>query len=203
MQNILQKVVPIIQQITKEPSIILLFILFVLFIVSKCTKITYFDISKIFKGYYSSFNSKFFVIAKMFFMVLLSIIACKYSILDDDTINIITIIISVLTGMFFELITFLPDSKNKFKESKKLSANESKIRLMLIIETYRIIMFEIFLCILILLLCFMAIFSNKYSICNSFIVYFLVFVMISNMFIVLSRIFNIIDEILNLDDKNK
>ena len=105
--------------------------------------------------------------------------------------------------MFFELITFLPDSKNKFKESKKLSANESKIRLMLIIETYRIIMFEIFLCILILLLCFMAIFSNKYSICNSFIVYFLVFVMISNMFIVLSRIFNIIDEILNLDDKNK
>lgn len=197
MQHEFQKIIDIIQQIIKDPCVILLGILILLCVMSKCTGITYFDFTEILKKYGKAFNNKLFVFLKLLFMVFPSVIACRNSLINDDSINIITIIISILTSMFFGLITFLPEMKEKFSTNTDLSAGDAEIREKLASETFQIIMFEIFLCIMILLMCFMSIFSKKYNIYDSFIIYYLVFLMTGDMFIVLSRIFKLINEMLD------
>lgn len=196
MQIKFQNIIEQIHGIVSNPCIVLLLVLFGISILSKCTDMTYFNFNRIIKEYIKSFNSKSFIIIKLVLMIVPTKIAVSMSLITEKTINMITIIITVVTALFFGLLTFLPDMKKELVENVRIVNNESENHKKLISETYHIIMFGIFICIIILFMCFAMMFSKKYSIYGSCITYYLVFTMVSDMFVILSRIFNLIEKML-------
>lgn len=119
------------------------------------------------------------------------------SIIDEDIINNITVILSILTSMFFTLLVLIIDMKSKIEIRDKKQGARILILKDLIIETYYSIMFEIFISIVLLILSFIHMFTKKYSYISSFIIYYLVFLLIFNLFIILRRIFKIVKDDLN------
>ena len=55
-------------------------------------------------------------------------------------------------------------------------------------------MYEILNSIIILIMCFIDIFSGKYFWLSSLVIYYLTFTLVMNLFMVLKRIFKVIDE---------
>ena len=74
--------------------------------------------------------------------------------IDNDTINIITIIISILTAMLFTLLTMIIDMTAKIKENPKYYSMEAKRSKEALLQTYYTVMFEILICIVLLIFCF-------------------------------------------------
>ena len=196
MQVKFQNAIEQISKVIEDPCIVLLIILIAISILSKCTKVTYFNFNKIIKEYIKSFNSKSFIVIKLVLIIIPTRSAATMSLITEKTINIITIIITVVTALFFCLLTFLPDMKSRLVENNQKTNNEAENFEKLINETYHIVMFEIFVCIIILFMCFMLIFSRIGSIYGSYVIYYLVFTMVSDMFVILSRIFNLIEKML-------
>lgn len=170
-----------------------------LWILGKKSRITFFDFSDIIKKYLKCFEKAKKVMKILIFIIplFLSYIAVLSNKINDNTINIITVIISVLTGLFFMLVEVLIDLSDKFKVNKKISANKYTHINELIRETFYIVMYEIMNSIFILLFCFMTIFSKKYGYIDSFVIYYISIVLVLNLFIVLNRMFALIDEITN------
>lgn len=112
--------------------------------------------------------------------------------LDDSVINILTIIISILTGMFFTLLTMVLDMKKKADTDSEIPAREAKVTGKLLKEVYYSLMFEILISIIILILCFIELFAKQYSVVSSGIIYYLTLVLIFNLLIVLKRVFVVI-----------
>lgn len=131
----------------------------------------------------------------LFFVVplILSLALAKISIINDNAINIITVIISILTSMFFTLLTLVLDMKTRIREDKTKSASDAAIMANILKETYYSIMFEILVCVLLLICCFLNIFSSKYSYGESVLIYYMALVILMNLFMILKRIFKTIE----------
>lgn len=121
--------------------------------------------------------------------------------IDDFVINIVTVIISILTSMFFTILTLTLDMRKRIKSDEKYNANEASISSKLLKEIYYSIMFEILISIAILIACFIELFAQIYSFLSSIVIYYLVFVLLMNLFMVLKRIFSVIDNDLKTQDK--
>lgn len=121
--------------------------------------------------------------------------------LDDDIINILTIIISILTSMLFTMLTLILDMRKRVISDLTYNANEAGVSAKVLKETYYSIMFEILISIMILILCFIELFSKSYSLYGSLIIYYLTFVLLLNLFMVLKRIFNVINNDIKVQDK--
>ena len=113
--------------------------------------------------------------------------------IDDDVINIITVIISILTSMLFTMLTLVLDMRKRIISDKDYNANKAAISAKLLKETYYSIMYEILNSIIILIICFEDLFSKKYLWISSLIQYYLVFTLLMNLFMLLKRIFKVID----------
>lgn len=129
------------------------------------------------------------------FFIALGIVNIR--IIDEDIINNTTVILSVLTSMFFTLLVLIIDMKAKSEVRDKGQGAKILILKELIIETYYSIMFEIFISITLLILLFIHMFTKQYSYFSSLIIYYLVFLLIFNLFIILKRIFKIVKDDLN------
>ena len=129
------------------------------------------------------------------FFIALGIVNIR--IIDEDIINNTTVILSVLTSMFFTLLVLIIDMKAKSEVRDKGQGTKILILKELIIETYYSIMFEIFISITLLILLFIHMFTKQYSYFSSLIIYYLVFLLIFNLFIILKRIFKIVKDDLN------
>ena len=148
------------------------------------------------KGKYSLFSLFLYFFVPYFVAIAL----VQIRTIDNDVVNILTIIISILTSMLFTLLTLILDMRNKVLSSIKYNANKAGISSKILKETYYTIMFEILLSVVILILCFIEIFSQDYSFFSSIVIYYLTFVMLLNLFIVLKRIFKVIDEDIKVQD---
>lgn len=113
--------------------------------------------------------------------------------IDSNGINIITIIISILTSMFFTLLTLVLDMKAKARGNKEYCATDAKIISNILKETYYSIMFEILVSVLLLIFCFMDLFASNFSFIESVIIYYMTLVVLTNLFIILKRIFKVIE----------
>ena len=118
--------------------------------------------------------------------VLVSIALVRIRNIDDDVVNIITVIISILT-------------RKRIISDKDYNANKAAISAKLLKETYYSIMYEILNSIIILIICFVELFSKSYSRISSLMIYYLVFTLLMNLFMVLKRIFKVIDNDINND----
>ena len=139
----------IIEQIISDPCIILFIVLLIISLLSKSRKMTYFNFNKIITEYIKAFKNIIFVVAKLILIIIPTLFAVRLSLITESTINIIAIIITVVTALFFCLLTFLPDMNQRLVDDSKISSNEAEIYKELIKETYHIIMFEIFICIIV------------------------------------------------------
>lgn len=113
--------------------------------------------------------------------------------IDDSTINIITIIISILTAMLFTLLTVVIDMKSKIKDNPKYYSNEANISNIALIETYYTVMFEILISIILLILCLFNAFTEAFTMIQSYIIYLLTYILIINLLMIIKRIFKVID----------
>lgn len=141
-------------------------------------------------------NGKISLIAIfMYFGVplLIAVALIKIKCIDEDSINIITIIISILTSMFFTLLTLVLDMQKKVKNDNSYTNNEAAISQILLREVYYSVMFEILISVIILLFCFINLFSLIFSKIESFIIYYLTFIVITNLLMILKRIFRVIE----------
>lgn len=125
--------------------------------------------------------------------LLIAVAVTQIRVIDDSAINIITIIISILTSMFFTLLTLILDMRERVKTNTMYDASEAAISSKILKETYYSIMFEILISITILILCFIELFSKTFNKIESFVIYYLTFVMLINLFMILKRIFKVIE----------
>lgn len=148
------------------------------------------------RGHYSVFS------LILYFGVpgLVSFSLVQIRLIDEDVINIVTIIISVLTSMLFTMLTLILDMRKRILQDTNYNANNATISVKLLKETYYSIMFEILVSVVILIMCFVEIFSKAYSFFSSAIIYYLTFVLLMNLFMVLKRIFNVIDNDIRVQD---
>lgn len=124
----------------------------------------------------------------------LAIAVVRIKNIDSDTINLLTIIISILTTMFFTLLTLILDMRSRVKNDKAYNAGDALLSMKLLKEVYYSIMFEIFLSILILVMCFVELFTKQFYWLCGLIIYYMSFVLLTNLFMVLKRIFRVIDK---------
>lgn len=113
--------------------------------------------------------------------------------IDKNTINIITIIISILTAMLFTLLTMIIDMKAKIKENPVYYSMEAEISKKALLQTYYTVMYEILICIVLLIFCFFNCFTNEFGSVQSFLIYSLTYMLIINLLMIIKRIFRIID----------
>ena len=134
--------------------------------------------------------------------LLVAVSLVKIKEIDADVANMLTIIVSILTSMFFTLLTLILDMRKKVLDNKNYNANNASISAKVLKETYYAIMFEILISIAILIMCFIELFSNEFSKYTSVIIYYLTFVLLMNLFMVLKRIFNVINNDLDIPDSS-
>lgn len=163
-------------------------------------KSNYFNIMQIVRMHGDAFRDDSGKINKVQFSIAFIIPAiasgaiATIKIIDAETINILTVIISILTSMFFTLLAMLIDIKTRLDEKKgKGDASDHAIMIALIRSLYYAIMFEILVSIILLILCFIAVFTAKFSFMQSFFVYWFSIMIIMNLFMVLKRIFLVIE----------
>lgn len=143
-----------------------------------------------------SFAAIFMYFGVPFFI---AIALVKIRCIDEKSINIVTIIISILTSMLFTLLTLIIDMQKKVKKDIGYTNNEAVISQILLKEIYYAVMFEILLSVIILLFCFVELFSLLFSKVESFIIYYLTFIVVTNLLIVLKRIFYVINTDIDKD----
>ena len=113
--------------------------------------------------------------------------------INDTSINIITVIVSILTAMLFTMLTMIIDMNGKIKENPKYYSKEAEISKKALLETYYTIMFEILISIVLLLLCFFNCFTKKFGNIQSFLIYSLMYLLIINLLMIIKRVFRVID----------
>ena len=133
------------------------------------------------------------------FLMALSLVRIKE--IEENIVNILTIIISILTSMLFTLLTLILDMRKNVLVDTSYDANNASVSAKLLKETYYSIMFEIMLSVVILILCFVELFSSRFTFCASIIIYYFSFVLLMNLFMVLKRIFNVIDNDIRVRDR--
>lgn len=115
-------------------------------------------------------------------------------VIDDNAINTITVIISILTAMFFTLLTLVVDMHTKVRENKDLNASDASVMKKVLKEVYYAVMFEIIISIFLLIACFINLFAGKISFVMSVLIYYMTLVVLFNLFTILRRIFKIIEQ---------
>lgn len=197
--NIIKKVIDVIL----NPAVILAFSACMLVVGRWIFGKTYINCLDIIRNHVLCFKMDNGRISKMSIFLyfgiplLLSIALVRIKGVDEDTINIITIIVSILTSMFFTLLTLILDMRSKIEHNSNYTDTEAMVSKKVLEETYYSIMFEILVSVALLILCFLDIFSSKFSLIESLLMYYMMFILLTNLFMILKRIFKVINNDLN------
>ena len=126
--------------------------------------------------------------------ILISIALLRIREIDEDVINMLTIIVSILTSMFFTLLTLILDMRGKVKDNRSYDGGDADLSRKILKETYYSIMFEILVSVTILIICFVELSAKNFNCLCSFSIYYLSFVILTNMFMILKPIYKGIDK---------
>lgn len=183
-----------------EPHIVMWGVVILVLIISKFgIGLHYISVIDIINNHLSCFRNnkgKILIVPAVNYIVLpffMGIATTMIKEINEETINIITIIVSILTAMLFTLLTMVIDMKAKIKQNPQYFSREADISQKSLLETYYTIMFEILISIILLLLCFFYCFSKKYGCIQSFLIYSLTYMLVINLLMIIKRIFRVID----------
>lgn len=115
--------------------------------------------------------------------------------IDMNMLNGITLIITVLTALFFTVIGLIIELRVKVHESNK-DANEKKKLKDLCNFVFNADMFEILLCIFLLICCFVYMLGIYKTTLMRFLIYFLSYAILINILMLLKRLYVIIRELM-------
>lgn len=189
----------ICERIFIPQNIIWIIVLSILLIGKFGLKFDYISVKDIIMNHLECFRGsngklkKILVINYIFVPFLMGIATTLSKEIDEDTINIITIIISILTAMLFTLLTLIIEMKAKINQDTTYFSSEAKISKKSLIETYYTVMFEILVSIILLILCFFNCFTKSFGYIQSFLIYSLTYLLIINLLMIIKRIFRVID----------
>lgn len=202
MEKIIEKIVEFIF----SPSGLLVLALLILLVGKYIFKNDYLNCFEIIEQHWRCFEGRDGKVSKitMFlyygvpFLLALSLVQIKET--DEDIINSLTVIVSILTSMFFTLLTLILDMHKRIKTDRNYNASDASTSLKLLRETYYAIMFEILTSTVILIMCFIYLFAENYSCLGSIALYYFTFVLLLNLFMILKRVYKVIQEDLNISD---
>lgn len=189
----------IVKSISK-PDVILLIIMVGILIVNKIFfKLNYFSVGDIIKGHFMCFkgmNGKYLLIPilnNISMPIILAIFAAYMNEVNEQLIDLITVIVSIITAMLFSLLTMVIDMKANIKRDENYYSKEASISNKALIQTYQTIMYEILISVVLLIFCLYNAFSDNFGLIQSFIIYFLSFSLILNLLMIMKRIYKVID----------
>lgn len=187
-----------------SPEYVMWIIIFVILFVGRFGfGLDYISVIDIVKNHLLCFknqNGKWLIVPIVNYMILpffMGIATAVMKEIDSATINIITIIVSILTAMLFTILTVVIDMKAKIKGNPQYYSTEAEISKRSLIETYYTVMFEILISIVLLIVCFVNCFLQSFGVIRSFIIYSLTYMLIINLFMIVKRIFRVIDTDMN------
>lgn len=189
----------ILKTILEPQNIMWIAILLVLIISKFGFGLNYISVMDVVKNHLNCFRStkgKLLLVPIIDYIVLpffMGVATTKIKEIDDSTINIITIIVSILTAMLFTLLTMVIDMKGKIKKDSEYYSTEADISERALLETYYTVMFEILISVVLLILCFFNCFTKEFGSVQSFLIYSLTYMLIINLLMIIKRIFRVID----------
>ena len=187
----------IIENITEPQYVMWIFIAIIVIISKFCIGLNYISVLDIISNHLNCFRNqkgKLLIAPVIDYLVLpffMGAATAGMKSINDASINIITVIVSILTAMLFTMLTMVIDMNGKIKENPDYYSKEAEISKKALSETYYTIMFEILVSIVLLLLCFFNCFSKKYV--QSFFIYSLTYLLVINLLMIIKRIFRVID----------
>lgn len=104
--------------------------------------------------------------------------------IDDDMINLILVMVSILTALFFTYLSYFEEKKKKINDVGNYNLKIQQKRYYG--ETTAIASYEILISVLIMMCCFVY-YTKKLSCFVSFIIYFLLFHLLINLLVLLKR----------------
>ena len=153
-----------------EPQGIMWTVIIILLVGSKVgIRLDYISVIDIIKNHLNCFRNKkgkILIIPVLDYIILpffMGAATVNLKKINDTSINIITVIVSILTAMLFTMLTMIIDMNGKIKENPKYYSKEAEISKKALLETYYTIMFEILISIVLLLLCFFNCFTKKFG----------------------------------------
>ena len=183
-----------------EPQVIMWTVIIILLVGSKVgIGLDYISVIDIIKNHLNCFRNKkgkILIIPVLDYIVLPFLMGAATTGLkkiNDTSINIITVIVSILTAMLFTMLTMIIDMNGKIKENPKYYSKEAEISKKALLETYYTIMFEILISIVLLVLCFFNCFTKKFGNVQSFLIYSLMYLLVINLLMIIKRVFRVID----------
>ena len=159
----------------------------------------YTSVKMILTNYMSCFpnrNGKIKVIPIMYYFglpFLVSIIVAYKKEMNSDIINIITVIVTILTAMLFNILMLAIDMKSKIKNDENYYSMDAHWAEKSLIQTYYAVMFAILISIIILLICLFNVFVKSYGNIQSFLLYYFVSLLLINLFVIMKKIYMVID----------
>lgn len=200
MGNIINNVIKVLL----EPQNVMWIIVIVVLSIGKFGfGLDYISVIDIIKNHLSCFkkkNGKLMTIPIINYMIIPFIMGAATTVtkkIDSSSINIITIIISILTAMLFTILTIIIEMKAKIKGDSEYYSVEARISKQSLIETYYTVMFEILISIVLLILCFFNCFTQQFGSIQSMLIYSLTYMLVINLFMIVKRIFRVIDTDMN------
>ena len=200
MGNIINNVIKVLL----EPQNVMWIIVIVVLSIGKFGfGLDYISVIDIIKNHLSCFkkkNGKLMTIPIINYMIIPFIMGAATTVtkkIDSSSINIITIIISILTAMLFTILTIIIEMKAKIKGDSEYYSVEARISKQSLIETYYTVMFEILISIVLLILCFFICFTQQFGSIQSMLIYSLTYMLVINLFMIVKRIFRVIDTDMN------
>ena len=183
-----------------EPYIIMRIVVILIIIISKFGfGLNYISVMDIIKNHLNCFKNnrgKMLVVPIINYMVMpffMGIATAMTKKISGETINIITIIVSILTAMLFALLTMVIDMKAKIKQNPQYFSTEAEVSKKSLLETYYTIMFDILTRIVLLIFCLCYCFTKKYGCIQSTLIYSLTYMLVINLMMIIKRIFRVID----------
>lgn len=193
----------ILRQLFKTENIIWIIIIIILITGKFGFGLNYISIGDIILNHLKCFKNKdgkMMIVPIINYMGIPILLGCATTVIktiNSNSINIITVIVSILTAMLFTMLTMIIDMKSKIKEDPEYFSTEAELSKQSLIETYYTLMFEIVISIALLILCFFYCFTRKFGVIQSFLIYSLTYMLIVNLLMIIKRIFRVIDTNMN------
>ncbi len=190
----------------KRPDVIVCSVILILLLVGRFWgKMKYTSIREIIKNYLSCFcddsNKKILIFPVLYCFgipLLVSVVAALKHEIDSNIISTVTVIVSILTTLLFNLLMLIIEMKSKIQKDPQYYSMHAYLSKRALIQAYYSVMFAILVSVGILVICLFNVFVKLYGLIQSICLYYLLFLLLINLLMILKKIYKVIDTDMNI-----
>lgn len=188
----------------QKPDVIVCCVILILLLIGRFFGIRYTSITNIVKKYLTCFrddrSGKILLLPVVYYFgipLVISIVAALRHEIDDNIINTVTVIVSILTTLLFNLLMLIIEMKSKVQKDPQYYSMDAYVSKNALIQAYYAVMFAILISVVILMVCLFNVFVKAYSLIQSICLYYLLFLLLINLLMILKKIYKVIDTDMN------